>query len=228
MVIYHSLTHLFDQHYLSSTSLVHAPVRESIPITVDFTKHSQLDSRVSNSLTGREQPQADVQKVDAQKHVTRKSSASKKVIKSHKKKPKSASLPSVTQPITSEGGASAPISPAANTPLPLHLLEPGYSTGEGSNALHNKGEGTVFDPKMRQQLDNAEIYYTEKYAPKTIETYKNIYSEEIVVKGNRCFTLTENDDGSVTWSLPKPCPFIKTQSEKMVDALINAADELAK
>ena len=79
----------------------------------------------------------------------------------------------------------------------------------------------IFSPNLRKKLSAHKPKNFEQ-KPASVQTFANIYSEQIVEHNGKCFTVSKGPqpDDPLVWSLPKPCLHLKTQSEKMADGLI--------
>jgi|GEM_PF-2157312 len=91
-----------------------------------------------------------------------------------------------------------------------------------------KRSATVFDPKLRKNISDANKFYNQKKTThtKNVDTFTTIHGQKIIQKGNACFAFTEEHDetNSGYWSLPYKCGNSPTESEKIQRALHKALE----
>ena len=90
-----------------------------------------------------------------------------------------------------------------------------------------KQSATVFDPKLRKKISDANKFYNQNTTThKHVDTFTTIHGQKIIQKGNVCFAFTEGHDetNSGYWSLPYKCGNSPTESEKIQRALHKALE----
>ena len=88
-----------------------------------------------------------------------------------------------------------------------------------------KRSATVFDPKLRKNISDANKFYNQNNTThKNVDTFTTIHGQKIIQKGNVCFAFTEGHDETNPgyWSLPYNCGSSPTESEKIQRALHKA------
>ncbi len=190
---------------------------EPTTISIIFKEKSSVESKKSIKT----------KKITVTSHKAPSQAKHKKLVKNEEKSTVGESLRTLDRPIS-----TTPIDEKANPNQVLIIdninAKDMFKSHQDSYSGPDHGDTIIFDPETRgklQRTHSPQAFTRDKevytYTNSNSNSNSNSNGNEIAVVGEQCFTLTENaETGVVTWSLPKRCSFVKTESEKLIESMV--------